>query len=226
MRERAAVWLRVSDADQTVENQVAPLYEAADRRNLDVVEVYKLEGLSAWKNQHRRELSRLYADAAAGRFSIVLVAALDRLSRSGARDTLEVIDRLGAVGVRLVSLREPWTEAEGPYRELLLAIAGWWAKQESGVKSERTRAGIARHRAAGGAHGRPPATQYVDIDRVALARADGKGWRTIQAEHPRTVPTRARGLKRPSVGTIRRAWDVAAMGVPKTGPPTEGVAAI
>ena len=58
--------------------------------------------------------------------------------------TLEIVHRLGKTGVQVFSYQEPWTEAGGELRDLLLAIAGWVAKMESNRRSERTRAGLQR----------------------------------------------------------------------------------
>ena len=37
---KAAIWLKVSVSDQTTENQIRPLREYANRRGLEIVEVF------------------------------------------------------------------------------------------------------------------------------------------------------------------------------------------
>lgn len=150
---RAAIWARVSTDRQETENQVRQLRELADRRGLEVVEVYYVEA-SAWKGKHRSDRERALQDARAGRYSVLLVWALDRLAREGPLDTLQVVDRFARLGVQVVSKQEPWTEAAGELRDLLLAIVGWVARFESARRSERTRAGLERVRAEGKAIGR------------------------------------------------------------------------
>lgn len=76
------------------------------------------------------------------KFDIVLVWALDRLSREGAAAILNLINSLGQYGVRVFSYQESWTEAPGPVADLLYAITGWVAKMESERRSERTKAGL------------------------------------------------------------------------------------
>ena len=151
---RAAIWVRVSSAPQHTENQLPDLYALAQRRGMKVVEVYELHE-SAWRGAHKKVLSQVYQDARLGRFDTLLVWALDRLSREGISATLEIVDRLGRSGVRVVSLQEGWSEVDGPLRELLLSIVAWVARMESERRSERTKAGLARAIAQGKKLGRP-----------------------------------------------------------------------
>jgi putative DNA-invertase from lambdoid prophage Rac len=153
-RARAAIWARVSTSEQEVSNQVAELYELAARRGWTVVEIYAATA-SAWRGDHRRELDRVISDARGGKFDVLLVWALDRLSREGPLETLQIVDRLARAGVQVVSLQEPWTEATGELRDLMLALVGWVARFESRRRSERTRAGMERARAEGKRIGRP-----------------------------------------------------------------------
>lgn len=101
-------------------------------------------------------LTELVGGAQRKEFSTVLFWALDRLDRRGIASTLGIVHRLMATGCRLVSLQESWLEAEGSARELLLAVMAWCAQQESGRRSERIRAGLARRRAMGLPVGRLP----------------------------------------------------------------------
>lgn len=126
----------------------------AERRHFEVVHAYTVQE-SAWKGAHQKALTQVYQDARAGRFQILLVWALDRLSREGVAATLEIVSRLGRSGVRVLSLQESWTEVEGPMQELLLSIVAWVARMESNRRSERTKAGLARAVAEGKRLGRP-----------------------------------------------------------------------
>ena len=152
---KCAIWLRVSSSEQHAENQLPALEAYAKRRGLAITEIYQVEA-SGWKGQHLKALSQLYADARLGKFEVVLVWSLDRLSREGVAATLEIIGRLAQCKVRVISLQESWTEVEGPLQELLFSIVAWVAKQESQRRSERTRAGLDRVRSEGKRLGRPP----------------------------------------------------------------------
>ncbi|MGH7706135.1 MAG: recombinase family protein [Candidatus Dormibacteria bacterium] len=181
---RAALWLRVSTVEQASENQEPELRDLALARGFLVVRVYRLEAESAYSGAagYRRALAGMLRHARQGDFSVLLVWALDRLSREGPLATLQLVDRLGRSGVQVISAREPWTEAPGELRELLLAIAAWVARMESQRRSERTLAGLARARAEGKRLGRPPGAK----DRRRRRRS---GYYRRWAEHdPREAP--------------------------------------
>ncbi len=158
MTDKAGVWLRVSDSGQHTENQLPDLQAWASRRGLEIVQVYELQE-SAWRGAHQKTLSKVYRDTRQGKFSVLLVWALDRLSREGPLATLEIVHRLGQSGVQVRSYQEPWTEAGGELLDLLLAIAGWVARMESNRRSERTKAGLQRAVSQGKRLGRPPGSK-------------------------------------------------------------------
>ncbi len=151
---KVCIYSRVSTYRQDTENQTLSLTEWAKQRGWEVVKVYE-ESESAWKAGHQTELARLKIDAARRRFNIVLVWALDRLSREGALAILSLVSRLKNYGVRIISYQEPWTEAPGEIAEILYSIAGWVARMESQRRSERTKAGLAKAIASGKKLGRP-----------------------------------------------------------------------
>ena len=151
---KVALYARVSTDEQDMANQTMVLREWAEARGFEIVEVYQEEE-SAWRAGQQRELARLAQDARRRRFQLVLVWALDRLSRGGPLAILTIVDRLARFGVKVLSRQEAWTEAPGELQELLLAIAGWVARMESQRISERTKAGLNRARAQGKQLGRP-----------------------------------------------------------------------
>lgn len=140
---KCVIYSRVSTEEQSTANQVNILTEWAETRGFTVVEVYQ-EQESAWRSGHQRELARLSRDTHRGRFNIILVWSLDRLSREGSLAILQLVNRFGAWGVKVLSYQESWTEALGELGELLFASAGWVARMESERRSERTKAGLAR----------------------------------------------------------------------------------
>ncbi len=83
-------------------------------------------------------LTEVHQDTGRGKFQVLLVWALDRLSREGPLATLEIVHRLGGCGVQVWSYQEPWIEAGGELLDLLLAIAGWVTRMVSNRRSERT----------------------------------------------------------------------------------------
>ena len=154
MTTTCAIYIRVSDPSQNADNQLPALREYCQRRQWELSAIYE-ETASAWKGGRQAELSRAVKDARRGRFKILLVWALDRLSREGPLAILTLVHRLGQLGVRVVSLQESWTEAPGELAEVLYALTAWVARMESQRRSERTKAGMARLKAKGIKLGRP-----------------------------------------------------------------------
>jgi len=153
---KAVIYSRVSTTDQSTDNQLPMLRALAAQRGYEVVEVYQ-EAESAWKVGHQKQLSKLLNDCRNGRrkFDVLLVWALDRLSREGAAAILNLINTFKSYGVQVISYQESWTEAPGAIGEVLYAIAGWVAKMESERQSERTKAGLERAKREGKKLGRP-----------------------------------------------------------------------
>lgn len=152
---RTALYLRVSTQEQNTDNQRPALEAWAKQRGFEVVATYQ-ENESAWKAGHQVELKHLIDNARLHKFDLVLVWALDRLSREGSAAILNIVNTLANYKVKVLSYQESWTEAPGELGELLFAIAGWVAKMESQRRSERTKAGLARVKAQGKRLGRPP----------------------------------------------------------------------
>jgi putative DNA-invertase from lambdoid prophage Rac len=145
---KSAAYIRASTSEQETINQLPALEEYAKRRGFEIVQVYS-ENETAWKAGHQAELARLCEDARKGKFEVVLVWALDRLSREGALAILSLVDRLKRYGAKVISYQESWTEAPGDLADVLYAITGWVARMESHRRSERTKAGLERARREG-----------------------------------------------------------------------------
>lgn len=153
---KAACYLRVSTGQQDVSNQLPAIRAWCESQDYELAEVYQ-ENESAWRNGHQHELSRLLSDIRSGRrkYDYLIVWALDRLSRQGIGPVLQLVSTFEAYGCKVISTQESWTAAEGPMRELFIAMAAWAGKFESDRRSERTRAGLERARSEGKRLGRP-----------------------------------------------------------------------
>lgn len=136
----AGIYARVSSADQrdrhTIESQLVELPAWAAAQGWKVVDTYVDDGRTA-KSGHlekRDGLARLLADAAAGRFSIVVVVDLDRFTR--AEDLIERAAILGALqraGVKVAipgaGVQDLNTFAGDMYATLHTAFAAQWLRQ-------------------------------------------------------------------------------------------------
>lgn len=198
-RKTCCLYLRVSTAEQTCDNQRGDVVQLARARGFEIVEVYE-EKVSAASS--RRAFDTMMLDAHRGRFGTIVVWSLDRFGRSMSGNLAAVIE-LDRMGVEVESVRESWLSSSGPARSLMLAVVSWVAEQERRRISERTKAALDRLRAKGVHVGRPRAR--VDMAEALRLRADGHSIRSI-----------ARKLK-VGASTLHRA--LAAHVVPKAGCP-------
>jgi DNA invertase Pin-like site-specific DNA recombinase len=173
---KAALYARISTADgrQDVENQLAELRRFAVAQGWETTNEY-IDRESGGKAD-RAEFRRMFTDAARRRFDLVLVWALDRLTREGVAETFEYIKRLTRHGVQFVSFTEEHFRTTGPAGELMIAVAAWIAKQERIRISERVRAGLARARLQGTRSGRAVGRPKVVFNRDEAIRLRREGW--------------------------------------------------
>jgi len=155
---KVVVYLRVSKKEQETENQLPALEHWISGRGHELVALYR-EDESAWREGHQHQLSRLMADLPRHQPDILLVWALDRLTRQGIGPMLQLVNSFKIHGVQVVSYSEPWTEQSGPMLELLYSIFGWAAKFEADRISKRTLAGLELAKAHGKVLGRKPGSK-------------------------------------------------------------------
>jgi len=157
----AAIYARVSTTDQHVESQLYDLRQLAADRGFEVVQEYQDWGISGRKAR-RPGLDKLMADARQKKFSVVLVAAFDRVARS-VKHFLQVMDEFDSLRIEFVSRREN-IDTSGPMGRLFLTLIGSIAELESDLIRERVLAGMRRAKLDGVRIGRAP----MNIDRPAI----------------------------------------------------------
>lgn len=149
---RAVAYVRVSSKGQNLRLQRHAIDQAAAARG-DVVE-YRQEKQSA-ATLARPILDEIRREVVAGKIKRLYVFRLDRLTRSGIRDTFEIIDTFRGCGCEVVSCADGF-DLNGPLAEPLIAVMAWAAKMELSARGERIAAARARKEAAGEPWGRPP----------------------------------------------------------------------
>src|SRR5882724_10545653 len=100
---RAAIYARVSTADQTCDNQLIELRRYVEARGWTVQEFVDA-GVSGTKDR-RPALDTLLRDAKRRRFDVVVCWRLDRLGRN-LKHLITLLEELQALGVAFVSLAE------------------------------------------------------------------------------------------------------------------------
>src|SRR5467141_1659240 len=101
MSKRIALYLRVSTAEQTVENQQRELEAVAARHGWNVVAVFSDAGISGTKGRDKRPgYDRLCRGIARREFDQVSAWSVDRLGRS-LQELVTFLSELNAKGVDL-----------------------------------------------------------------------------------------------------------------------------
>jgi DNA invertase Pin-like site-specific DNA recombinase len=161
--KKAAIYARVSTPEQHVETQLYDLRKLAAQRGFEVSREYCDRGVSSSKAR-RPGLEAMMADARRGEFSVLLVAAFDRIARS-TKNFLEIVDELNSVNIEFVSAREA-IDTSGPMGRMFLTMVGSIAELERSLIVERIKAGMRRAKIEGRRLGRAP----LDVDRAAIVR--------------------------------------------------------
>src|SRR6516225_3082814 len=143
-----ALYARVSTKDgrQDTENQLIALREYCAKQGWVIVEEFVDHETGG--TSKRPHFQRMFADARARKFDLVLFWSLDRFSREGVTATLNHLEKLTSYGVGWRSHTEEYLDSCGIFRDAVLAILATIAKQERIRRSERASAAIARLRRA------------------------------------------------------------------------------
>ena len=166
--KKCAIYARVSTIDQRVDNQLLDLRQFAAQRGYEVVCEFTDVGISGSKCR-RPGLDAMLKEARKRKFSVLIVAAFDRLARS-TRHFLSVVDELDSLGVEFVSRREN-IATDGAMGRLFITLISAIAELEADLIRERVRAGIRRRKLEGLPIGRQPLN--VDRDAIVSARLRG-----------------------------------------------------
>jgi len=183
---KAALYARVSTDRQESMNQIAELREYAARQRWEIVQEYVDEDVRG--KARKPQLEALLLDAHQRRFDVAIFWALDRLTRAGEKDAIDILHRLGSSGVDFVSFRESYLTALGPFRDMVVGILATIANVETVRMSERIRSGLSRAKAEGKHVGRPRAVYPVSPAEIAQERAQGASWGSLASKYslPRT----------------------------------------
>jgi DNA invertase Pin-like site-specific DNA recombinase len=190
---RVGLYLRVSTADQTCENQRIDLERVAAQRGWKVAEAYVDHGVSGAKGRDKRAaFDRMCRDAAAGRLDLVAAWSIDRIGRN-LQHLVSFVDELREQRVGLY-LHQQQVDTSTAAGRAFLQMAGVFAEFERSIIVERVNAGIARARARGTRSGRPigrpPVSAAVEgeirrlrakaLGKLRIAREVGCGVGTVQ----------------------------------------------
>lgn len=182
MGQRAALYCRVSTADQSCDRQERDLTAFATRAGYEVVGVFKETGSGA--KLDRAERKKVMALAQRREVDVVLVTELSRWGRS-TLDLLQTLKELETRRVSVIAMNGLTFDLSTPHGRMMATIIAGIAEFERELIQERIRSGIAAAKARGKRLGRQPG-QRPKSDRLApkvLALvAAGMSYRLISRE--------------------------------------------
>lgn len=202
MGQRAALYCRVSTADQSCARQENDLTAFAARAGYEVVGTFKETGSGT--KLDRAERRKVMALAQRREIDAVLVTELSRWGRS-TLDLLHTLKELETWRVSVIAMNGLAFDLSTPYGRMMATIIAGIAEFERELIQERIRSGIAAAKARGKRLGRQPG-QRPKSDRLAtkvLALvAAGRSYRLIGRELGLSKNTVAEIVKRARTASV------------------------
>lgn len=151
MGQRAAIYCRVSTADQSCERQEHDLTAFADRAGYEVAAIFKETGSGT--KLDRAERRKVMALAQARKIDAVLVTELSRWGRSTV-DLLNTLRELEGWKVSVIAMNGMAFDLSSPHGRMLATFLSGIAEFERDLISERVKSGLAAAKARGKMLGR------------------------------------------------------------------------
>jgi DNA invertase Pin-like site-specific DNA recombinase len=169
-----AAYVRVSSRAQDLATQRDAISRAARARRQRIR--WWFEEKQSGKSLARPVLGELRAAVRRGEVTTLYVFRIDRLTRSGIRDTLALLEELRGAGCKVITVADGF-DLDNPASELVLAGIAWAAQWERAALGERISAARRRIAAKGGAWGRPSRADSRTVKRVRALQ----GKRSVRA---------------------------------------------
>ncbi|WFU79407.1 recombinase family protein [Bradyrhizobium sp. CIAT3101] len=175
-------YARVSTSGQELDIQIVQLKAAG----CETILCEKESGTKV----NRRELSRLLRRLRKG--DVVIIPALDRLTRGGPFRMLSVLSEITSRGASYRSLAEPWADTTHELGEVLAALVGYIARKTREDIIRRTTAGRERARLNGVQFGRKPKLTPEQRERALARRLAGEPQKRIASDYDVSCSTISR----------------------------------
>ena len=134
------VYLRNSrdEMEHSIERQRGQVEPYVTRKGYEVVQTYKDEGISGWKEGiDRPGFTRMLADAKRGQFAVIVVDDIDRFGRFDPITYGSVAAPLRDAGVRLETVRDGLVDWDDTLSQLIESMKMAFRKEESSTTSRR-----------------------------------------------------------------------------------------
>ncbi|HWR46800.1 MAG TPA: recombinase family protein [Pseudonocardiaceae bacterium] len=208
-------YLRVSTEEQAVSGlglavQRTAIATECARRGMELLVVHIDAGISG-KNLVRPGLTAALADLDAGRGAVLMVAKLDRLSRS-VHDATGLLLRADRAGWGLIAL-DANVDTTTPQGAAMTQVLAVFAELERRLIGERTKAALAVKKAQGVKLGRPRVLPTEVVERIRAARAQGGSWSAIARDLNADATPTAQGGGKWYPATVRYVHESRAIAI-------------
>lgn len=183
-----AAYIRVSSRAQDHATQKHAIERLAGARG-EAIGAWYAEKQSA-RTMDRPELARLRQACSRGEVKTLYLYRLDRLTRTGIKDTLAILEELKAANVNVVSVSDGF-DLNGPAAEIIIAVMAWASKMERLALNERIAATRERFATEGRPWGHPPSMTRQQVTTAQRMASEGTSIRKIAM---------ALGVKKSTVG--------------------------
>lgn len=203
----AVGYIRVSTDEQTESGaglaaQRATIDAECARRGWTLVAVFEDAGVSGKSLDGRPQLAEALHAVESGQAAALVVAKLDRLSRS-VHDASGLLDRAQRAGWSLVAA-DLGVDTSTPAGEAMASVMATFGQLERKLIGGRTRDALAAKRAAGVRLGRPATLPDAVVTRIVVEHGRGTSWSALaRGLNEDEVPT-AQGGARWYPATVRK----------------------
>ncbi len=175
-------YIRVSTTEQAdsglgLAAQRAAIQAEAERRGWNLLGIYEDAGASGKSVSNRPGLDSALSALRSGRAEALVVAKLDRLSRS-LLDFAALMETARKEGWALVAL-DLGVDTTTPSGEMVASVMATFAQFERRLIGQRTKDALAIKKAQGVRLGRPRAVPDEVAERIEALRQNGHTWRSV-----------------------------------------------
>ena len=177
------LYLRVSSAGQTTDNQEIELLELCKRRNFNIVEVYRETVSGTKKNEDRKELTRMLGDMKHRKWTKIVIFDLTRLGRS-VSEVVKTLSLLDDYNISLFSMRQNLDTDDGGMSRLFFYFVSIFSEMESDLRKSRQKVGIERVKKLGKKYGGNDFLTDEIKSLVLKLSSEGLSYRKIKEQVP------------------------------------------
>lgn len=186
-------YARVSTCGQELDLQLAQLHANGCAR------IFREKESGA--RDDRGQLKRMLKTLKPG--DVVIVSALDRLTRGGPFKMLSVLNEITSRGAAYRSLAEPWADTTHELGEVLAALVGYIARKTREDIIRRTSAGRERARSQGIKFGRRPKLSPCERAEAIARRIAGESQSAVAQSYHVSCSTISRLEDKEKKGEVR-----------------------